>query len=53
MGLVVVFVVVWVISTVVLSQLSWFQRREGRDHPGVGADGARLAKDAEGWLSSL
>ena len=52
-GLLVVFVAVWMVSTLVLSRLPWFQRRPERDHPDARADGAGLAKDAEKWLSSL
>lgn len=51
-GLLVVFVAVWMVSTLVLSRLPWFQRHPERDHPDGRADGADLAKDAENWLSS-
>lgn len=52
-GLLVVFVTVWLVGTLVLSRLAWFQRREERDHPDGHADTPGLAEDAENWLSSL
>lgn len=52
-GLLVVFVTVWLVSTLVLSRLAWFQRREERDHLNGHADSPGLAEDAESWLSSL
>lgn len=52
-GLLVVFVTIWAVSTLMLSRLAWFQRRPERTHPDDCGDGASLAKDAENWLSSL
>lgn len=51
--LLVVFVTVWSASTLLLSRLPWFQRREQRDHPNTQAHGVGLAEQAENWLSSL
>ena len=49
--LLVVFMTVWLVSTLTLARLPWFQR--GDDHPDDGGDGAGLVEDAESWLSSL
>jgi hypothetical protein len=50
--LVVAFLAVWLLSTLVLARVAWFQRRDERDHRDDRGEGARLAKDAQSWLSS-
>lgn len=52
-GFLVMYLTVWSVSTLLLSRLPWFQRREQRGHPDNRADGACLAEQAETWLSSL